>query len=203
MSERAPGVVPFRFDLSDLVRRSVASLYSHLVTRPTGQAIRLGIESQIEELGDLCLSVLDFTEVVVLDYSCADETVAKLLQRYLAPERPANAYFLARGLGEHHRETLETVLHRHRLALVAQVEGEVEGTVLLGHADAGSRAVWGAVEELRVASIEAVAERVGGAGGGTREILEELARRRVVVPAGGEGPFHALSAFLPPAGRAV
>ncbi|NIQ53719.1 MAG: hypothetical protein GWN71_09965, partial [Gammaproteobacteria bacterium] len=72
MSEIGP-VVPLRFDLSDLVKRSVATLYSHLVTRPTGQALRLGIESQISELGALCLTVLDFSEVVVLDYSCADE----------------------------------------------------------------------------------------------------------------------------------
>src|SRR5690606_34547844 len=82
-------VVPLRFDLSDLVRRSVASLYSHLVTRPTGQALRIGIESQIAELGAICVSILDFTQVIVLDYSCADETVAKLLMRYQQPDRPA------------------------------------------------------------------------------------------------------------------
>ena len=99
-----PGhVIPFSFDLSSLVQRSVASLYSHLVTRPTGRALRLGIESQIGEIGSVCLSVLDFTQVVVLDYSCADEAVAKLIQRYQAADRPADAYFVARGLGEQHR----------------------------------------------------------------------------------------------------
>jgi hypothetical protein len=80
--ERVRHVVPLRFDMSDMVRRSVATLYSHLVTRPTGRRLRLGIEAQITELGALCITVLDFSEVVVLDYSCADETVAKLIQRF-------------------------------------------------------------------------------------------------------------------------
>ena len=84
-------VVPLRFDMSDMVRQTVATLYSHLVTRPTGQALRLGIEAQITELGALSINVLDFSEVVVLDYSCADETVAKLIKRFLLPDRPAEA----------------------------------------------------------------------------------------------------------------
>ena len=90
MNGVGPVVPSFCFDLSTLVRRSVASLYSHLVTRPTGQALRLGIESQICELGTPCVSVLDFSQVAVLDYSCADETVAKLLKRYQQPD-PAPA----------------------------------------------------------------------------------------------------------------
>ena len=97
--------VPVSIDLHSIVRRSVASLYSHLVTRPTGRALRLGIESQIVELGDRCLSVLDFKQVVILDYSCADEAVAKLVLRYLEEDRPADAYFVARGVSDHHLRT--------------------------------------------------------------------------------------------------
>jgi hypothetical protein len=36
-------LVPVRFDLSALVTRSVATFYSQLVTRPTGQALRLDL----------------------------------------------------------------------------------------------------------------------------------------------------------------
>ena len=35
------GVDPVSIDVGHLVRRNVASLYSSLVTRPTGQAVRL------------------------------------------------------------------------------------------------------------------------------------------------------------------
>src|SRR5688572_29611609 len=81
------GVTPVAFDLSTLVPRSVASLFSHLVTRPTGQALRLGIESQLGELGPFCVSVLDFSQVMVLDYSCADEVIAKLILNYQRDDR--------------------------------------------------------------------------------------------------------------------
>src|SRR5690349_14103910 len=112
-------------------RRMVTSFYSNLVTRPTGRAVRMGVESQLAELDGLekiCLSVLDFSQVHVLDYSCADEIVAKLLLRYLAADRPADAYFIARGLQEHHLEAVDAVLERHGLLMVAQDE---EGRSLL------------------------------------------------------------------------
>ena len=68
-------------DLSRLHRRTLTSFYSNLVTRPTGRAVRMGVESQLADLDPAdkaCLSVLDFSQVQVLDYSCADEIVAKL-----------------------------------------------------------------------------------------------------------------------------
>lgn len=197
MSETVPGVVPLRVDLSDLVRRSVATLYSNLVTRPTGQALRLGIESQIVELGPICVSVLDFTEVVVLDYSCADETVAKLIQRYQARDRPANAYFVARGVGEHHRETLEAVLVRHSLLLVAE---EARGSLdLLGSSDPVERRAWEVVEEGGAARADDVARLLGLPLAGAAAALARLAEQRVVVPSPEGAGYHALSRFLPPA----
>lgn len=190
-----PGhVVPVRFDLSVLVRRSVASLYSHLITRPTGQALRLGIESQIGELGALCVSVLDFTQVAVLDYSCADETVAKLILRFQREDRPAEAFFVARGASEHHRETIETVLDRHRLALVAELE-EV-GATLLGAATALERGAWSVVERLGRASAVEVAAELSAPEGEVRRALEALARQRVLVRRDPAGPYHALTALL-------
>lgn len=182
-------VVPLRFDMSDMVRQSVATLYSHLVTRPTGQALRLGIEAQITELGALCLTVLDFSEVVVLDYSCADETVAKLVQRFQRSDRPAEAYFLARGIDDRHLETIDSVLSRQDLAIVAELSsGEL---VLLGGLSEAERVAWRALGALGRGSAEDVAEQVTGAGhtlagdqelhiGATRDTLESLARRRLV-----------------------
>ncbi len=174
-----PGhVVPFRFELSRLAHRSVASLYSHLVTRPTGQAVRLGIESQIGEIGGLCLSVLDFRQVAVLDYSCADETVAKLILRYQAEDRPADAYFVVRGLAEHHLEAIEAVLDRHGLALVAVLD---EGPTLIGASDALEREAWRAVERLGRASTGDVAAYLSAPEAAVAPALAALVRRRVVI----------------------
>jgi sugar/nucleoside kinase (ribokinase family) len=188
-------VIPFSFDLSSLVQRSVASLYSHLVTRPTGRALRLGIESQIGEIGSVCLSVLDFTQVVVLDYSCADEAVAKLIQRYQLADRPADAYFVARGLGEQHRDPINEVLIRHGLSLVAEVEGEF---TLLGRADTNEHEAWHALQRVRLGDADEVAVELDAAPAGVTAALERLAARRVVIRRGAGDSFCALTTLLPP-----
>lgn len=184
-------VVPLRFDLSALVRRSVASLYSHLVTRPTGQALRIGIESQILELGAICVSILDFTQVVVLDYSCADETVAKLLARYQRPDRPADAYFIARGVADRHREALEAVLERHGLALAAEVCDV--GPVLLGAATPLERQAWAALESLVRAEAADVAGALGAQAAEAARVLDRLVERRLAVKHSHSGTYFALA----------
>jgi hypothetical protein len=186
-------VTPFQIDLSSLVGRSVASLYSHLVTRPTGRALRLGIESQIGELGSSCLSILDFTQVVVLDYSCADEAVAKLVQRYIGTDRPADVYFVACGLSEQHRDPIEAVLQRHRLALAAEV-GDT-GFILLGDASAPERLVWSMLEEVRAAGPEEVAGRLGLDNADALQLLDGLVLRRVALRASHDR-FLSLSSLL-------
>jgi hypothetical protein len=194
MMHSTGNVIPFSFDLQTLVQRSVASLYSHLVTRPTGRALRLGIESQIGEIGSVCLSVLDFTQVVVLDYSCADEAVAKLIQRYQMADRPADAYFVARGLGEQHRDPIDEVLIRHGLALVAEVEGEF---TLLGRADALEHDAWHALQRVRLGSPAEVAVELAASGSSVGAALERLADRRVVLRRGAADSFCALTTLLP------
>jgi len=186
-------VVPFQIDLSSIARRSVASLYSHLVTRPTGRALRLGIESQIGELGAACISVLDFTQVVVLDYSCADEAVAKLMDRYRGADRPADVYFLARGLGEQHRDPIEAVLARYDMALSAEVAAA--GFVLLGTASPGERDVWVALESTRTAAPDEIARLLNGDERETTTLLDGLCERRVALRRS-DSRYQALSSLL-------
>jgi hypothetical protein len=193
-------IVPLRVDMSAMVRRSIATLYSHLVTRPTGQALRLGIETQITELGALCLTVLDFSEVAVLDYSCADEIVAKLIKRYQREDRPAEAYFLARGIEDRHRETIEAVLGRQGLAITAEL---ADGTVvLLGDASSAERAAWGILEVLGRAAPGEVAARTGVEEAESARALESLARRRVVARIDIPRTYYALRPLVAPEGTA-
>lgn len=187
-------IVPLSFDLGSLVRRSVASLYSHLITRPTGQALRLGIESQIGELGEFCVSVLDFSQVAVLDYSCADEAVAKLILRYQQPDRPVEAYFLVRGLDVHHLEMIEAVLERHRLALVAEVLGT--GPTLLGGVTPFEREVWQELGVLGSGCAGDLAARLGVPVDDVVASLETLAQHRVVIHRAGSPTYHALQGLL-------
>src|SRR3954469_14912613 len=177
-------------------RRSVTSLFSNLVTRPTGRAIRAGVESQIAELESppaACLSILDFSQVRVLDYSCADEIVAKLLLRFSGDERPAEAFFVVLGVQEHHEEAIEAVLERHSLLLVARDdEGQVK---LLGDAAPAHRAVWEALTRRGRARAQEVAGDTGLSEGAAEETLAALLGHRVAT-AHPDGTVSPLSVLL-------
>jgi hypothetical protein len=185
----------FRF--TPVQRRSVTSLFSNLVTRPTGRAIRSGVESQIAEMDGpahaACLSILDFSQVRVLDYSCADEIVAKLLLRFSGDERPAEAFFVVLGMQEHHEEAIEAVLERHSLLLVARDdEGQVK---LLGDAAPAHRAVWEALTRRGRARAHEVAGDTGLSEGAAQATLAALLDHRVAT-AHPDGTVSPLSVLL-------
>ncbi len=189
-------VAPLPIDLSHVSRRSVTSLFSNLVTRPTGRAIRSGVESQLAELEaerQVTVSILDFTQVRVLDYSCADEIVAKLLLRYLGEERPAEAFFIVRNVQEHHVEAIEAVLERHGLLLVAVHDGAPPE--LLGADDPAHRQVWEALARRGRASRAELADDTGIAQGAVTAVLTEFYLQRVAA-VHVDGTVSPLSAFL-------
>src|SRR5579884_1911295 len=127
-------------DVSTLLRQTLAcDLYSNLVTRPTGVAVRNQIEQMLSAMHERALTVIDFSQVSMIDYSCADEVVAKLLMRYVADDSPRDAYFLFRGLTEHHSDAIEAVLERHDLAAAVEDDGRVR---LMGVLTDDERRVW-------------------------------------------------------------
>lgn len=166
-------------DLSTVLRRTVCDLYSNLVTRPTGAAVRNAIETQLAELGGRTVTVIDFSNVGLLDYSCADEVVAKLLLPYCAGFPPRDAYFVFRGMSETHLDALEHVLVRHRLALVLQgIEG---APTIVGTVTDAERRAWDAVLLLGSASRADVAHAASVDDAHAATILAALARRRLVM----------------------
>ena len=78
-------------DVSSMLRRSVCELYSNLVTRPTGAAVRSEIEQELDRIGDRALTVIDFSHVGLLDFSCAEEIGAKLRLQYGSVDAPRPA----------------------------------------------------------------------------------------------------------------
>ena len=143
---RASTPQPLSIDVGGLAKRTVASLYSHLVTRPTGRAVRLAIESRLAEAGERSISWVDFSHVTIMDFSCADEVVARLLRAYMTEDRPRDAFFVFRGIQEWHQEPIEVVLERQSLAAVVEVaEG---GLQLLGTTDPQEVLLWQRLQEL-------------------------------------------------------
>jgi len=101
-----------------VLQQAVAGFYADLVTRPTGRAVRENIE---RDLPTGTIAVMDFTGVGCLDYSCADEIVAKLV-------RDKVRVLLLRGVTDSHREAIEPVLSGAGLAVLCErADGALEG----------------------------------------------------------------------------
>lgn len=102
--------------------------YSDLVTRPTGRVVRERIEQALRPAPPAVVRI-DFTGVGCIDFSCADEIVAKL-----AHGQPV--LVVLRGLRDGHFEAIEPVLARHGLAIL--LEHEDGSLVALGPAPAAA-----------------------------------------------------------------
>ena len=127
-------------DLGTVLRQTLsANLYSNLVTRPTGAAVRSQIELMLRT-SERTLTVLDFSHVSMIDFSCADEVIAKLLLGHGRQDR--EAYFVFRGMTDDHWDAIEAVLERHGLALVVERD---QGVELVGVLEDRERRVFQAI----------------------------------------------------------
>ncbi|HET7583520.1 MAG TPA: hypothetical protein VFK13_01355 [Gemmatimonadaceae bacterium] len=166
-------------DLGTVLRRAVCDFYSDLVTRPTGAVVRSAIEQQLAEMGERTLTVIDFSRVGLLDFSCADEIVAKLLLQYAGGESPSERYFLFRGVSESHLDAIEAVLERHGLATVAECTDG--GTMLVGRLGDEERRAWEIICRLGRAAAPALARESTLSVDACEALLESLCRRRLIM----------------------
>jgi hypothetical protein len=186
-------------DVSSMLRKSVCELYSNLVTRPTGAAVRCGIEQELDRIGDRALTVIDFSHVGLLDFSCADEIVAKLLLQYVSIDAPRReVYFLFRGISESHMDAIETVLERHNLALVTQhADGQSR---LIGIVDVDQRRAWEVICQLGAGASTDVADATGLSRDEAERMLDTLWRRRLLIRH--DNGYVAVGSATPPAENA-
>ncbi len=107
-------------DVSAVLRQAVRASYADLVTRATGRAVREHIE-QVYAAPTDGVARMDFTGVRCIDYSCADEIVAKLLRERIR-------VLVLRGCSDAHLEALTPVLEGHGLAaLLERADGTLDG----------------------------------------------------------------------------
>lgn len=118
------------YNIYKLLKEELKNGSSDLVTRTSGQAIRRRIERDIENEKDGEVIALDFSKIGIIDYSCADEIIAKLITRLLGNEY-GDKYVLLTGLSDNQKENIEVALERKDLAVAAEMrDGE---RVLLGN----------------------------------------------------------------------
>jgi len=108
-----------KYKLHKLLKEELKNGSSDLVTRQSGQVIRDRIERAIAKEENGAVIVLDFSKIGVIDYSCADEIVAKLISRLLGGEY-GNRYIVLTGLNDNQEENIEVALERKGLAAMAE-----------------------------------------------------------------------------------
>ena len=167
--------------IGSLLRETVASPYRNLVTRPTGAAIRNRIQAAIAD-SDCHTALLDFSDIELLDLSCADEVVAKLL---LDGGERGTRFVVLSGLREDQHEAIEHVLTTHRLAVAAvpcgePPSGEHPAPRLLGWVTADARAAFGFLCERGALLAADLAHALDWPAGRAEEALEALAVHRLV-----------------------
>lgn len=164
--------------LDAVLRETVTTPFGDLVTRPTGAAVRGRIQQAISAASDCALTRLDFSAVRLIDFSCADEVVAKLL---LAADPAVERYVVLHGLSEDQVEAIDHVLAGHRLA-VAALTLDAPRPVVLGWATGDDRTVFDAVQDAGGGDAGAVARILSWPLARCLATLTSLARRRLVRP---------------------
>ena len=119
-----------KYDLYKLLKEELKNGSGDLVARPSGHMIRERIEKDIAGENDGAAVALDFSRIGIIDYSCADEIVAKLISRLLSGEY-GDRYIVLTGLNENQKENVEVALERKDLAVIAHMKDGRD--VLLGN----------------------------------------------------------------------
>jgi len=165
------------YDLKMFIREEMFNGSINLVTRETGAIIRERLERELIADTDPTVSFLDFSGVGVVDYSCADEVIAKLISRLLSGEY-GDKFIVLKGLSSNQMENIEVALERKKLAVLSLKEAG--GWYIIGFLNNYLRKTLVSVMETGSITLRELAEEVGiGLNtGGTR--LLNLYKKRLI-----------------------
>lgn len=120
------------YDLYKLLKDELGNGSSDLVTRPSGNKVRERIEKDIAKEKDGAVVALDFSKIGIIDFSCADEIVAKLVSRLISGEY-GDRHIILTGLNENQKENIEVALERKDLAVMGELKNKAK--TLIGNLD--------------------------------------------------------------------
>lgn len=130
-------------------------------------------------LPDPTITIIDFSSVGMMDFSCADEVVGKLLFGIHSGPRPREVYVLVRGVGDSHLEAIETVLERYDLAVVVE---DLSGVLrVVGPMDDVERRTCNAVNQRGHVCAGDLAPEFGEAADLLERTLDGLWEKRLVM----------------------
>ncbi len=160
--------------------------YGALVTRPTGAAVR-GKLREVIAREPFPTTYLDFGAVGMMDFSCADEVIAKLLQE---SGTDGDSFVVLTGLNEEMWDAVNGVLCRQELSVVGQRRHQ-DTLHLLGWTTPDMEAVFAAVHTVGAGNTLHLAAHLEWTLDRTVDILQRLALRRLLHAA--DGTFRPLS----------
>lgn len=165
--------------VDQLLRETVQGPYCDLVTRSTGRAVRTSIQQRLSARPG-SLALIDFSDVGLVDFSCADEVVAKLLL-----EPGTGTTIVLQGLREEQLEAIEHVLEHHDL--VALVHDPASGVArMVGRVSPDLRTAFFTLQQSSPSTVEMLAQRIGWAVERAEAALLSLVRLRLAL-SGEEG----------------
>ena len=152
-----------------------------LITRPTGRAVREEIEACTADASSGSVALVELSGVRVMDFSCADEVVARLLLRSRDSSRSARRYFIFRGREHLHGHAVAEVLSRRGLAAACAFGGRPFRPV--GEVSDGQSAAWHALEERRSIALGEATTLLGP--GGRARLVQICGMRLAHMGSGG------------------
>ena len=166
-----------RIDVGSVLRYSANLPYADLVTRSTGAAVRRCFEAELAALADDDVATLDFTAIGMMDYSCADEVVAKLLLD-LARRGARPSQLVFHGITDAHLEAIEDVLRHHGLALVVHfADGAAR---LVGAVSDDERLLWERIHVRGTCVVDELAAECARDAADVLTVLEALMERQLL-----------------------
>ena len=103
-------------DLYKLLKEEIGNGSPNLVTRETGRVIRERLERELEKAEVI---YLDFSKIGIIDYSCADEIIARLVSRLVGGEY-GERFIVLTSLNPTQEENIHVALEKKKLALLKQ-----------------------------------------------------------------------------------
>ncbi|MBW1971389.1 MAG: STAS-like domain-containing protein [Deltaproteobacteria bacterium] len=105
-----------KIKIKEVLEEELKGGSSDLVTRETGNIVRNRLENEISFPGDAIIS-LDFSDIGIIDYSCADEVISKLISRVNSMEY-GEKFILLTNLTDEQKENIQVALERKKLAVI-------------------------------------------------------------------------------------
>jgi len=165
------------YHLESFMREALLNGSTSLVTRETGAVIRERLERELIAETEPMVAFLNFSGVEVIDYSCADEVIAKLISRLLSGEY-GDKFTVLESLSPNQMENIEVALERKKLAVLYLQEGG--GWQVIGFLNNYLRKTLISVMEKGSITLRELARegKIGLNTGGTR--LLNLYRKRLI-----------------------